>query len=183
MNPHGALYNVLLRRTLGSKSIHEAQRNLLRSPIAFGLNVLLADTNGYIIDYELTAKGIDFFFPNDDCLLHTNHYLSDKLSLRRFYKEAQQESVARYETAKFLLYMRKGAITINDLMQLAAYHSCDQLHTNICRHSLTDSFGMETIFTIVMDLTYKKMYICIGIACEHQFYEIPFEVLFTSYIK
>ena len=183
VNPHGTIYNVLLRRMLGSKSIYEAQRNLLRSPIAFGLNVLLADTNGYMIDYELTAQGTDFFFPNDDYLLHTNHYLSDKLSLRRFYKDAQQESVTRYETAEHFLYMRKGSITVDDLMQLAAYHSCDQLYTSICRHGFTDAFGMETIFTIIMDLTYKKMYICIGIACKHQFYEIPFELLFTSYTK
>lgn len=45
------------------------------------------------------------------------------------------------------------------------------------------SFKLKIYRGIVMDLTYKKMYICIGIACEHQFYEIPFEVLFTSYIK
>lgn len=178
INEKGALYNVLLRRVLDSRDFYEAQRNIIRSPIAFGLNLLLTDIQGKSIDYELTANGIDFFNPKNGKLLHTNHYLSDKLSLRTFFKEADQESRLRYETAERFFDKRKGNLTIEDLMDLAAFHGKAEGEGDICRHENTDEYGMETIFALIMELKSKRMYLCVGTPCDHPFYEIELQELF-----
>lgn len=74
-NQYGAPYHVLLRRALESYDIEDLQRNIIRSPIAFAIHILVADQVGEIYSYELTANGIDFTKQTNKNFIHTNHIL------------------------------------------------------------------------------------------------------------
>ena len=181
INEKGVLYHVLLRRVLDSKNFYEAQRQMLRSPIAFGLNLFVADTQNHAVNYELTANGSDFFLPAEGRLIHTNHYLSDYLSLRRFIKQDVQESELRYRTIVDYLKEKSGNITVEDLLQMTSLHEETGEHAGIiCRHGRTDLYGMETIFSLIMNMTEHMLYLCVGTPCNHAFYGIAMRNLFQE---
>lgn len=181
INRSGTPYSILLRRVLDSEGFYQAQRNIMRSPIAFGLNMTIGSRKGSGIDYELTAKGIDFFYPENGLLIHTNHYISEKLSVRTFNKRMYPSSKERYDTAKKLLL--KDKIAIKDLMHVMAYHDMQNINNNICKHSETDEYGMETIFTIIIELTEMVLYFCTGTPCKSNFYKINLTEVFKSILE
>lgn len=178
VNRSGALYNILLRRILDSHDFYQAQRNIMRSPIAFGLNTLFADRKGPAIDYELTANGIDFFQPVNGLLIHTNHYLSDKLSVRTFNKGLYPNSLNRYKTAERMLDGK--LIELDDILRTVSFHHESDTDSTLCRHACDNADNIESIFTMVVELIGMKLYLCIGTPCDHAFYGIALDRLFRE---
>ncbi len=177
INRNGAPYNILLRRVLNSESFIDAQRNIIRSPIAFGLNIFIADSKGSGINYELAANGIDFFHPENGILVHSNHHLSNKLSLRTFNKKMYPNSQNRYDVAKKIL-SEKG-IELSDLISLVSYHD-EENNDSICRHEKDDEQNVETIFTMIIELTQMVLYLCFDTPCNNNFYKIELQKVFKN---
>lgn len=178
INQNGTPYNILLRRVLDSKNFYDAQRNIMRSPIAFGLNIFIADNKGSGINYELTANGIDFFYPEDGLLLHTNHYLSSKLSTRTFNKKMYPSSRNRFDTAKNLL--SRTGMEIEDIIKMVSFHDKANSENNICRHENEDEYHIETLFTMIVELSKMELYLCFNTPCNHSFYKIALEKVFKT---
>lgn len=178
INQKGTPYNILLRRVLDSQSAYDAQRNIMRSPIAFGLNIFIADRKGFGINYELAANGIDFFNPENGLLIHTNHHLSNKLSIRTFNKKMYPSSKNRYDTAKKML--DKPQVKIEDIINLVSFHDKENSSNNICRHQKDDEYNMETIFTMIMELNKMELYLCFNTPCKNNFYRIALEKVFKT---
>ena len=151
----------------------------MRSPIAFGLNLFLADRAGNAADYELTAKGMDFFLPENGLLVHTNHHISEKLSLRTYNKEMYLSSESRYDTAK--AWLGRGNPDIKDLMELVSFHDTKDSRNNICRHEQEDEYGMESIFTMILNLSAMEFYLCLNPPCSSEFYRISLQKVFRTY--
>jgi isopenicillin-N N-acyltransferase like protein len=178
INRSGTPYNILLRRALDSRSYTDAQRNIMRSPIAFGLNMFIADRSGAGIDYELAANGMDFFYPQEGMLVHTNHHISQTLSTRTFNKKMYPGSVNRYDTARRLL--GRSGLGMKDLMGLVSYHDDNDAHNSICRHELEDEYQIETIFTMIIELTRMELYLCFNPPCSNPFYKISLSNVFNK---
>lgn len=99
----GAGYNVLLKRIIKSDCLETAQREVLRSPVALGLNVLMADVEQNCYDYEITSRGIDFKKITERKYIHTNHFKSTKLLAKIFSQSLLLESRERLTRANEIL--------------------------------------------------------------------------------
>lgn len=181
INPKGVPYHILLRRALDSTNIVEAQRNLLRSPLAFAINVMLADGDGKSIGYELTAGGVDFYLEKPGYLVHTNHILSDKLMVREVNKHLFPDSETRYRIADAFLHSSE-AVQIEDIIRLFSTHVDSEY--NICHHLEEDhnyKYGIATLFTVIMELTEMRMYLSLGTPCDSEFYELDLNRIFNGH--
>ena len=176
-NASGTPYNILLHRIIDSEDFVDAQRNIMRSPIAYGLNTFIADRFGSVVDYELTPNGIDFFHPQDDLLIHTNHYISEKLLIRTYRKDILKNSYARYQTASEVLGC--GLLSHIDILSFFSQHDTVVPERSICRHSDIE-IETRTLFCILVDLTEFSFYYCIGNPCQHSFQRVNLMQLFES---
>lgn len=165
----GVGYYCLLHRALFSDDLIDAQRNLLKSPISLGLNMLLASVNDGCFDYELTCKGIDYIAINERDFVHCNHFLSTKVKNRIYSKSIVLESKNRWKEAKAFLTMNKTEGRINE---------CFKQHSemaSICRHENED--GVETLFTVFFDMNQSKATFQFGLPCCTQEYQVKFSQL------
>lgn len=170
----GCGYNCLLRRTLLSDNLYECERELLRSPIAFGLNILLVSWSGQCRDFELTANGIDFCVLDDECIqyIHTNHYLSNKIKTRIVNRDIILESKERYLAAKECLGRFKNRR--DGIEQCFKYHNNGE--GDVCRHNID---GVETLYSIIIDIQEKSLIFINGLPCEEEKYKICLKSLFN----
>ncbi|BCJ94157.1 peptidase C45 [Anaerocolumna cellulosilytica] len=174
LNVDGVPYHLLLRRVLESKTVLDAQCNVIRSPIAFALNIIVADSSDEVIDIELTAKGIDLHFPENDRLVHTNHLLSRRLKVREG-KSTFESSVMRLETAIETLDEAE-IIGIDHIKQLYSVHK-KKAH-EICSHLVGDIRSC-TLFTVIFEQMEQELYISFGLPCENEFVKYDLKQLFN----
>ena len=179
INTKGAPYHILLRRAIDSTDIVEAQRNLLRSPLAFAINVMLANGHGKSIGYELTAGGVDFYLEKQGYLLHTNHILSDKLKVREVNKNLFPDSETQYTIANSFLNSLED-VQIEDIIQLFTTHVDSEY--NICHHleDINYKYGISTLFTVIMELKEMRMYLSLGTPCNSEFFELDLNRVFNE---
>ncbi|MDF2511928.1 MAG: hypothetical protein K0S04_1794 [Herbinix sp.] len=171
----GASYHCLLRRALWSDSIEDAQRNILRSPAAYGLNLLLASEDGMCMDYELTARGADFYVLGDreDAYVHTNHYRSDRLKTRIINQNIWKESKGRYDAAK--TYFREHQEDPKRMKHCFMQH---QENTPVCRHA-DEQNSAQTLYAVRFDLKERVLSFQHGLPCQSREYQISFDRLFN----
>ncbi|XBX10025.1 C45 family autoproteolytic acyltransferase/hydrolase [Enterocloster clostridioformis] len=175
LNAHGIPYHLLLRRILDSQTASDAQCNVLRSPIACALNVIIADTSGAAVDMELTAKGTDLQYPLNGLLIHTNHLLSQRLRVREN-KAMHINSVTRLETAYEVLESNYQ-IELKHIKELFSEHK--QKMFEICKHA-TNTYDACTIFTIIFELKEQKFYFAYGLPCQCAFTAYSISKLFNK---
>lgn len=172
INTNGAPYHVLLKRSLDSKNVFEAQRNLVKSPIAFAVNIMLADINNSMLGMELTSRGIDYYKDENGYLLHTNHFISDLLK-QRGNLITLPESKDRYNTAQAFLE-NKSDIELKDIINLFTTHVDTKF--NICKH--IEENNVPTLFTVIFELTEMQMYLSVGHPCENAFINYDLNMIF-----
>jgi len=175
INTHGTPYHILLRRVLESHSMSDAQCHVIRSPIAFALNVIIADSKGQAIDMELTAKGTDLRYPINNQLVHTNHLLSRRLQVREV-KALHLQSVMRLKTANEVLHSN-NKIELNHIKQLFSEHK--QKPFEICKHAKNKNDAC-TVYTIIMEQKEQKLYLSYGLPCQNDFITYDLKELFNK---
>lgn len=172
----GVSYNCLLRRVLLSDNFTDVQRNLLRSPIAYGLNMLIASKRGECIDFELTSKGTDFYNLTNGGkdYVHTNHYLSSKLKTRVISKAILEESKGRYDEA--ITYLKNSNDNRERLNICFTRH---QENTPVCRHGNDEEDSVETLFAVSFDMMEDVLSFKFGLPCSSKEYKLSFDKLFN----
>lgn len=84
--PDGLLYPMLSRRVLGCRSTEEGIEMFRASNACSGMNYLIADGGGNLVDVELNADSLALQRPSDqgaeNYLLHTNCFLDSDLAGR-----------------------------------------------------------------------------------------------------
>lgn len=174
INTEGAPYHVLLKRALDSRNVFDAQRKLSKSPIAFAVNVMLADINNSILGMELTSRGIDYYRDEKGYILHTNHFVSDLLK-QRGNSITLPESMERYNTAQSFIE-NMSDFELNDVIDLFTTHVDTKF--NICRHFGENS--IPTLYTVIFELTEMQMYLSVGHPCENAFINYDLNQIFKG---
>jgi isopenicillin-N N-acyltransferase like protein len=170
----GLPYHVLLRAILDCATVTEALEVLQAGIRSSSANYLIAHAGGAALDVE-AAPG-DFTrlypqFPDQGLLLHTNHFLSPRLSA------VQDVSLwAMPSSAIRLQRLRAGAAgsaTLDDFRALLADHA-DYPHS-ICSHPDPDDHPLEqgaTIASLLMDLTAGRLWLASGNPCQAPYREL-----------
>ena len=163
-----------VRKVLKAESIREAIDYALPQNRASCYNHTLADANGEIYCLEGSATDFEVLYGTDGYLVHTNHYVSDRM--RRYEKDPSKmtDSVVRYNRALRLLSKQVGRITLDLLKTVMSDHI--GFPNSICRHRPEGSTTTQiaTIFSVITDVTHKTMLLCRTNPCrgEYEKYEI-----------
>ena len=106
-------------------------------------------------------------------LVHTNHFLCDRMKPADTSRFMAHDTFLRYGLAKKMLEDKKGVVTVDNVKEILAAHK--DYPDSICRHEdALDPAGLRmcTVFSIVMDMTALKMELLRGNPCENKYREV-----------
>ena len=155
------------RSILSSASLPEAVGQVLNAPRAFSSNHLLAHRDGEAIDLEATPAQVFTVFPQDGLLVHANHFQGSgghvvDTGVARF-----PDSLFRDRRVRASLAASRGALNATHLQRALGDHFGHPY--GVCRHRAVGADGteLETVASVVMDLSAGTMAVAHGPVCEH----------------
>jgi isopenicillin-N N-acyltransferase like protein len=166
---------VVSRAVLSATSPEKAIRHMLVPHRAAGYNHLLVHESGEMYNVEVSARRFAILAGLDGWLVHTNHYLDNRM---REIEEDPDELIAtrvRYFRALRLLSSAEGH-SIKSLKAIQRDHI--NYPNSICNHldMTREPLNREkTINALIMDLTAKTMHIAWGNPCENHYHTFHLE--------
>lgn len=174
--------HLALRGVLNSTTLAEAIERVKDGQMAATASMLIgqADQNGdgMVINLEVSPFGIDLIGGEHGYSIHTNHIISEELKKNLLdtneykydssvlrYRRAQQlvqTAIARNETIDAQKYKQWFADTLNKPSSINMY----------ANPASKEHRQMETVFSIIMNLTQRKTYLAIGKPAETKYVEI-----------
>lgn len=168
---------VVFRILFGAKTIVEALTYANLPHRETSDNVVVADNNSQIYSIEGSATDFELIHATDGYLVHTNHYVTQKM--RKYESDFQDDiksirgymcSVSRYNRTLSLL-RESEEISLQRIMEILRDHV--NYPCSICRHLdekvKVDDRG-KTIFSSVVDLTAQELWICCGNPCSGEYH-------------
>ena len=143
----------------------------------------ICHSSGEMYCIEGSATDFAALYPDDGFLVHTNHYLHPKMAKYEdhFGGPGQRTldgcsgSVIRYHRAKRMVKASIGTVTLDTLSGIMRDHVNHP--DSICSHPLKDATEHDrckTTYATVMNLSEKRMHICVGNPCEGEF--VPYSL-------
>lgn len=165
------------RAILQSETLPEAAGHVLRSPRAFSSNHLLAHREGEAVDLEASPPEVFPLFAVDGMITHANHFKAARGRLRDTGLPRYPDSLFRDRRMRQYLAGRARPLRVADLMSALRDHF--GLPDAVCRHRAARAEGteIETVASVVMELTETRLWLASGPVCESQYEEIS---LFSS---
>ncbi|MBI3993446.1 MAG: acyl-CoA--6-aminopenicillanic acid acyltransferase [Candidatus Lambdaproteobacteria bacterium] len=155
------------RAILASASLPEAVGQVLNAPRAFSSNHLLAHRDGEAIDLEATPAQVFSVFPQDGLLVHANHFQAGAghvvdTGVARF-----PDSLFRDRRVRAALAATRGRLNATHLQRALRDHFGHPY--GVCRHRAVGADGneLETVASVVMDLSAGTMAVAHGPVCEN----------------
>lgn len=163
--------HVVLRGILNSPTLSDAIQNTGRMNLACCANFQTASAQGQAIAIEAGPGDFDVLYGEEGFLVHTNHFLSP-----RFYQIHDTGKMSFPDT--FLRYGRmrqmiREALTTEERLSVETIQNFFRDHKgypdSICRHEderEPEGKRMGTVFSILMNLSRREMYLTSGNPCE-----------------
>lgn len=159
-----------LRAVLESQTLAEAVGRVKKNQMASPAHFLVASDKEGIVSLEVSPVLTEQLHTINGVLAHTNHLCSLKM-INRIKEDPIADSMDRLTTISELLsQIDKRNITEMDLFQILSNH--DGYPSSICRHVSSEQENIarsETVFSIVMNLSDRKLSWIEGKPCEHDF--------------
>jgi isopenicillin-N N-acyltransferase-like protein len=166
----GVPFQVIVREILRQKTIGDAVNAVTRAKRASSVNFLIVDENGEIYDLETTPEAYDCLFASEQVAVHTNHFLSAKLGIKRdLILENLPDTVIRYNRMRRLLRHVQAA-KVEDVMRLFKDHV--NYPNSICRHFDDNKIPKDRVKTadcMIFSPTRKAMWLARGNPCQKEF--------------
>jgi isopenicillin-N N-acyltransferase-like protein len=161
----------LRRAILQSETLPAAVGHVLRAPRAFSSNHLLAHRDGEAVDLEASPPEVFPLFPEAGLLVHANHFVAAGGRVRDTGLPRYPDSLFRERRVRQFLEGRPRPLTVGDLETALRDHF--GLPDSVCRHraARVDGTEIETVASVVMDLTEGRLWLAPGPVCEHEYRE------------
>lgn len=158
-----ALPGTVVRKSVWeSRSFEEAcrfQRNMYRT---VSTNMLIANKSGRAIDFECYPGGEDEVLPVDGIISTGNRF-----TVHPERNRLRDPDIDRGLRLRELLEENKNQICSQTLMEILKDHK--GYPSSICRH--INQEGHSTVYSIIVNMTKDKVYICPGNPCENLYEE------------
>ncbi len=164
---------VLRRAILMSPSLPAAVGEVLRAPRQFASNHLLAHRDGEAVDLEAAPFDVFPLFAEDGLLVHSNHFKGAQGRLRDTGLPRFPDSLFRDRRVRKRLLDGGAPLGIGDLQEALRDHF--GLPDSVCRHRAprVDGTEIETVASVVMDLSAGDLWLCPGPVCENEYRRYP----------
>lgn len=171
-----------LRAVLNSHSLPEAISKIKGEQMASAASFLIGSDdgngNGMAVNGEVSPFGMDYVTENNGTLVHTNHICSNvvKEHLKDMNEFRQDDSMLRKFRAEQLIQIARASNqTLDEELfktWLADTYNKPNSINHFPNHMAPEHRQMETVFSIIMNLSKRKMFLCVGKPSESQFEEI-----------
>jgi isopenicillin-N N-acyltransferase-like protein len=161
---------VVSRAVLGARTLADAVRMVLIPRRAAGYNHLLAHESGEMYTIEVSARRFAILYGHDGLIVHTNHYLDEKMQAIEDEPDELISTRLRYHRALRLL-KQTSKHTIKTLQNIQRDHV--NYPNSICNHFAEDIYPLDretTINAMIIDLTARAMHIAWGNPCVNQYH-------------
>ncbi|HEX5194277.1 MAG TPA: C45 family peptidase [Solirubrobacteraceae bacterium] len=172
----GVPYHVLLRAILDSETASDALATLSRAPRASSANYIVAQDR-VVLDFE-TAPGdlgqIFLGYPDDDVLLHTNHFVNPRADVSDVGFQVMPDSPFRLARLRQLIADR-SAFDAESLRAILADH--DTFPLGVCCHPdprVQNGPAYRTVATVIFEPATRTMWVCDGNPCEAPMQRLQF---------
>ena len=165
-----------VRKALEAKRIGEMISFAMPEDRASSYNNICSDSHGEIYSLEGSASDFAILYALDGYLVHTNHYLAEKMVKFESDPTSLSNSYVRYFRALKLAEGQLGSVTIESIASILKDHF--NRHESICNHRNPKADKMdisETVFSVIFDLTDKVAHVCKGHPCEGTYKEFSFK--------
>ncbi|HET7578609.1 MAG TPA: C45 family peptidase [Bacillales bacterium] len=168
-----------LRAVLNSYSLTEAVSKVKGGQIASAASFLIGSDdgngNGLAVNAEVSPFGMDYVGGNDGTLVHTNHLCSDfiKENLKDMNEFRHDDSMLRKRRAEQLVQTKivRGE-TINEETfkdWLSDSFNAPNSINHFPNERAPEHRQMESVFSIIMNLSKRKTWLCIGKPSEGKY--------------
>lgn len=173
---HGIPLHVRMRRILEQTTMEEGYKAAVTGAQPSPANLILTHRDGISLDLEIDCDGVDVLQPQRGVIVHTNHFIGPKFSVRPH--AASSNTYTRLQRITTLLENKAG-LTAADAKAALCDHA--GYPYSICKH--TDPAAKKdamqqgaTNYALIMDLTNGVAYFAWGNPCESQFSVLPMKV-------
>jgi isopenicillin-N N-acyltransferase-like protein len=160
---------LLVRKILAARNLTEAINASLLHPRASNYNMVITDASGEIYSIEGSATDYEALYGIEGYLVHTNHYLAQRMRKYELDPYDITTSMVRYNRANRLMRNNKGKITIDMLKEFLSDHT--NYPGSLCRHGKE----VKTTFSVIINLSNLQMLLARGNPCSNSFYEYQIE--------
>ena len=163
-----------VRKVLEAKTIGQALEYATPKERASSYNNICSDRSGEVYSLEGSATDCACIYACDGYLVHTNHYVAEKMLKYEENPGAVTCSTIRYNRALRLIKAQLGEVTVESMIGLFKDHV--NRPDSICRHrnrSLHPLDSCETIFSTIYDLKNLEVHVCRGNPCRGTYVTVP----------
>lgn len=171
-------FHVRTWRMLHSSSLAEAAAVVTHEERSCSANFLLGQATGHgeVVDVEAAPDATCIRRPTDGILVHTNHFV-DPQALD-IWQPLDDETTSTYHRAARMQELldarrRTGTLDATGLMNILRDHA--EHPDSICHHpnpASPEEERLETVVSVLQDLTTRRMYVAGGPPCRSSYKEI-----------
>ena len=169
----GIPIHVLMRGILKCELFGDAIGKIVSMNRGSSNNTLIAHRDGAAIDFEMAPKDLDFLYPENGVIVHTNNFFSARLRPLDTGISQFPDTLLRYGRAHQKMHLRAGRIGVTDLKEILADHFNHP--DSICRHPDLRDPELEraqTVASVIMNLTRGEMQVTQGPPCSNPYQTI-----------
>lgn len=165
-------------RILHAPTLEGAVQVITAEERSCSANFLLGQANGHaqVVNIEAAPEASCVLAPEDGLLAHANHF-TDPEALQIWQPLAEEKTSTYQRAARMHHLLRQGkesgALHGEGLMTILRDHGGHP--DSVCRHPnphLPEEERVETVVSVLEDLTARRMYVAGGTPCETPFQEI-----------
>jgi isopenicillin-N N-acyltransferase-like protein len=165
---------VVRRQVLAQCALGPAIETVLKAERNSSINFLISHREGEAIDLEATPDQVYWVTPEDDLLVHANHFVSPpaRASVRDVGLLTSADSLYRDSRVRRYLCRDRGRVTLSTIQ--AAFQDRFGSPRAVCRSPIPGKCS-ATIATIIMDTTAQIMWVAPRPYGPHKFteYRLP----------
>ena len=170
----GRLHSVVVRQVLAAGNLADALAPPVQPPRAGGAHFLIADRDGNLVSIETTGERYEVFYPTENAVGHTNHYLGHSLKGIEYIRgDSIGSSLARYTALRRYLRECGPDLNLEMLKELTRNHT--SFPQSICAHGRDvgpRGQRTRTLSAMVHELDKRTMHITNGCACESSYHAV-----------
>lgn len=171
-------FHVRTWKVLHSQVLSDAVRVITGEERSCSANFLLGQANGRaeVVDVETAPHATCTFAPSAGLLAHTNHFV-DPAALQ-VWQPLAEEKTSTYQRAARMQHLlkedrRDGTLHAEGLRTALRDHAGHP--DSVCRHpnpALPEEERVETVVSVLQDLTARRLYVAGGTPCVSEYQEI-----------
>jgi isopenicillin-N N-acyltransferase like protein len=165
---------IVRRQVLAQCSLGPAIETVLKAERGFSSNFLISHREGEAIDLETTPDQVFWQTPEDDLLVHANHFISPpaRVAVRDLGLLTSADSLYRDSRVRRYLIRDRGRVTLSTIQ--AAFQDRFGTPRAVCRAPIPGKTS-STVATIIMDTTSQIMWVAPRPYGPHKFteYRLP----------